>query len=50
MGIKPAQRLKIAWASVDQIANPSDADKEKLQAFSSVKGFNTFSDEAKKVI
>jgi hypothetical protein len=36
--------------SVDQIANPSDADKEKLQAFSSVKGFNTFSDEAKKVI
>ncbi|WP_421910810.1 helix-hairpin-helix domain-containing protein [Marinobacter sp.] len=52
-GIGPATARKMKDAgitSVDQIANPSDADKEKLQAFSSVKGFNTFSDEAKKVI
>ncbi|MBJ7278544.1 helix-hairpin-helix domain-containing protein [Marinobacter salarius] len=52
-GIGPATARKMKEAgitSVDQIANPSDADKEKLQAFSSVKGFNTFSDEAKKVI
>lgn len=52
-GIGPATARKMKEAgitSVDQIANPSDADKEKLQAFSNVKGFNTFSDEAKKVI
>ena len=52
-GIGPATARKMKDAgitSVDQIANPSDADKEKLQAFSSVKGFNPFSDEAKKVI
>lgn len=52
-GIGPATARKMKEAgitSVDQIANPSAADQEKLQAFSSVKGFNTFSDEAKKVI
>lgn len=52
-GIGPATARKMKEAgitSVDQIANPSAADQEKLQAFSSLKGFSTFSDEAKKVI
>lgn len=52
-GIGPATARKMKEAgitSVEQIANPTAADQEKLQAFSSVKGFNTFSDEAKKVI
>lgn len=52
-GIGPATARKMKEAgitSVDQIANPSAADQEKLQAFSNVKGFSTFSDEAKKVI
>ncbi|MFN2361351.1 MAG: helix-hairpin-helix domain-containing protein [Marinobacter sp.] len=52
-GIGPATARKMKEAgitSVDQIANPSADDQEKLQAFSKVKGFSTFSDEAKKVI
>ena len=52
-GIGPATAKKMQEAgitSVDQIANPSAEDQEKLQAFSSLKGFSTFSDEAKKVI
>jgi predicted flap endonuclease-1-like 5' DNA nuclease len=52
-GIGPATARKMREAgitSVDQIANPSAADSEKLKAFSSVKGFSTFSEEAKKVI
>lgn len=52
-GIGPATARKMKEAgitSVDQIANPSADDQEKLQAFSNVKGFSTFSDEAKKVI
>lgn len=52
-GIGPATAKKMKEAgitSVDQIANPSAEDSEKLQAFSNVKGFSTFSDEAKKVL
>ncbi len=52
-GIGPATARKMKEAgitSVDQIANPSAADQERLQAFSNVKGFSTFSDEAKKII
>jgi predicted flap endonuclease-1-like 5' DNA nuclease len=52
-GIGPATARKMKEAgitSVDQIANPSAEDQEKLQAFSNVKGFSTFGDEAKKVI
>ncbi len=52
-GIGPATAKKMKEAgitSVDQIADPSPADQEKLQAFSHVKGYSTFSDEAKKVI
>lgn len=52
-GIGPATARKMKEAgitSVDQIANPSAEDQQKLQAFSNVKGFSTFSDEAKKVI
>lgn len=52
-GIGPATARKMKEAgitSVDQIANPTAEDQEKLQAFSNVKGFSTFSDEAKKVI
>ncbi len=51
-GIGPATAKKMKEAgitSIDQIANPSAADQEKLQAFSKVKGFSTFSDEAKKL-
>lgn len=52
-GIGPATARKMKEAgitSVDQIANPTAEDQEKLQAFSNVKGFSTFGDEAKKVI
>lgn len=52
-GIGPATAKKMKEAgitSVDQIANPSAADKEKLKAFSSVKGFSQFTAEAKKII
>lgn len=52
-GIGPATAAKMKDAgitSIDQIANPSAADKEKLQAFSKMKGFATLTDEAKKAL
>lgn len=52
-GIGPATAKKMKDAgitSVQQIANPSAADKEKLKAFSGLKGFSTLGDEAKKVL
>ncbi|AOY87676.1 hypothetical protein BKP64_05540 [Marinobacter salinus] len=51
-GIGPATAKKMKDAgitSIDQIANPSEADQEKLKAFSGVKGFDQFSAEAKKI-
>ncbi|MGO1461080.1 MAG: helix-hairpin-helix domain-containing protein [Marinobacter sp.] len=51
-GIGPATAKKMKDAgitSVDQIANPSAADQEKLNAFSSIKGFAQLTDEAKKI-
>jgi len=52
-GIGPATAKKMKEAgitSISQIANPTDADQEKLAAFSSAKGFSTFTTEAKKVL
>lgn len=52
-GIGPATAKKMQEAginSIEQIATPSAADEEKLQAFSKIKGFATLSDEAKKVL
>lgn len=52
-GIGPATAKKMKDAgitSISQVANPSAADQEKLKAFSNVKGFSTFSAEAKKVL
>ncbi|MDP4546222.1 helix-hairpin-helix domain-containing protein [Marinobacter sp. MDS2] len=52
-GIGPATAKKMKDAgitSIEQIANPSDADKKKLEAFKSVKGFDSLSSEAKKVL
>ena len=52
-GIGPATAKKMKEAgitSISQIANPTAADQEKLNAFSNVKGFSTFSAEAKKVL
>ena len=51
-GIGPATAKKMKDAgitSIDQIANPSAADQEKLKAFSNVKGYSQFSAEAKKI-
>ncbi|MBR9871992.1 MAG: hypothetical protein GYB26_12725 [Gammaproteobacteria bacterium] len=52
-GIGPATAKKMKEAgitSIEQIANPSDADKKKLENFKSVKGFDSLSSEAKKVL
>lgn len=52
-GIGPATAKKMKEAgitSIEQIANPSDADKQKLEAFKSLKGFSELSAEAKKVL
>ncbi|WP_372965674.1 helix-hairpin-helix domain-containing protein [Marinobacter sp.] len=52
-GIGPATAKKMKEAgitSIEQIANPSEADKQKLEAFKSVKGFSELSAEAKKVL
>ncbi|MBE0484890.1 helix-hairpin-helix domain-containing protein [Marinobacter sp.] len=52
-GVGPATAKKMKEAgltSIEQIANPSDEDKQKLEAFKSLKGFNELSTEAKKVI
>ncbi|PCM45822.1 helix-hairpin-helix domain-containing protein [Marinobacter sp. ANT_B65] len=51
-GIGPATAEKMKAAgitSIDQIANPSPDDQEKLKAFSKVKGFSQFTAEAKKI-
>jgi len=51
-GIGPATAKKMKDAgitSIDQIANPSAADTEKLKAFKSLKGFDQLTAEAKKV-
>ena len=52
-GIGPATARKMKDAgitSIDQIANPTAADQEKLNAFSSMKGFDQLPAEAKKII
>jgi len=52
-GIGPATAKKMKDAGINdisQIANPSADDQAKLSAFSNVKGFSTFSAEAKKVL
>jgi predicted flap endonuclease-1-like 5' DNA nuclease len=52
-GIGPATAQKMRDAgitSIEQIANPGPADEEKLQAFSSLRGFSTLREEAKKVL
>lgn len=52
-GIGPATAKKMKEAgitSIEQIANPSDADKQKLEVFKSLKGFSELSAEAKKVL
>ncbi len=51
-GIGPATAKKMKDAgitSIDQIANPSAEDQEKLKAFSNVKGYSGFVAEAKKI-
>lgn len=51
-GIGPATAKKMkdaGIASIDQIANPSAADQEKLNAFSNIKGFDQLTVEAKKI-
>lgn len=51
-GIGPATAKKMKDAgitSIDQIANPSAADQEKLNTFSSLKGFDQLTTEAKKL-
>ncbi len=52
-GIGPATARKMKDAgitSIDQIAYPSAADSEKLQAFKRLKGFDQLTAEAKKLI
>jgi predicted flap endonuclease-1-like 5' DNA nuclease len=52
-GIGPATAKKMKAAgitSIEQIANPSADDKEKLKAFKSLKGYDQLSAEAKKVL
>jgi len=51
-GIGPATAKKMkdaGIASIDQIANPSAEDQEKLNAFSNIKGFDQLTAEAKKI-
>ena len=51
-GIGPATAKKMKEAgitSIDQIANPSAADQEKLNGFSNIKGFDQLTVEAKKI-
>jgi predicted flap endonuclease-1-like 5' DNA nuclease len=51
-GIGPATAKKMKNAgitSIDQIANPSAEDQEKLKAFSNIKGYSEFAAEAKKI-
>ncbi|GAA3555255.1 helix-hairpin-helix domain-containing protein [Marinobacter xestospongiae] len=52
-GIGPATAKKMQDAgitSIEQIANPSAAEQEKLQAFAKMKGFSDWSSEAKKLL
>jgi predicted flap endonuclease-1-like 5' DNA nuclease len=52
-GIGPATAKKMKAAgitSIDQIANPSAEDREKLKAFKSLKGYSQLSAEAKKLL
>lgn len=52
-GIGPVTAKKMQDAgitSIEQIAKPSQGDKEKLKAFKSVKGYNQFQAEAKKLL
>lgn len=52
-GIGPATSKKMNEAgitSIDQIANPTAADEEKMKAFSSAKGFAQFKAEAQKIL
>ena len=51
-GIGPATAKKMKDAgitSIDQIANPSEADQEKLKAFSNIKGYSQLAADAKKI-
>ncbi|MFT7337831.1 MAG: putative flap endonuclease-1-like 5' DNA nuclease [Marinobacter maritimus] len=51
-GIGPATAKKMKAAgltSIDQIANPSADDQEKLKGFSNIKGFDQLTVEAKKI-
>jgi len=51
LGPATAKKMKDAGiTSIEQIANPSDADKQKLETFKSLKGFSELSAEAKKVL
>ena len=45
IGLPPSPAVLDAF-----LANPSDADKQKLEAFKSLKGFSELSAEAKKVL
>jgi len=52
-GIGPATAKKMKEAgitSIEQIANPSAEDKQKLEAFKSMKGYSELTAEAKKVL
>ena len=52
-GIGPATAKKMKEAgitSIEQIANPSTEDKQKLEAFKSMKGYSQLTAEAKKVL
>ena len=52
-GIGPATAKKMKEAgitSIEQIANPSAEDKQKLEAFKTMKGYNQLTAEAKKVL
>lgn len=52
-GIGPATAKKMKEAgitSIEQIANPNTEDKQKLEAFKSMKGYSQLTAEAKKVL
>ncbi|WP_286816799.1 helix-hairpin-helix domain-containing protein [Marinobacter sp. UBA3607] len=52
-GIGPATAKKMKEAgitSIEQIANPSAEDKQKLEAFKSMKGYSQLTAEAKKLL
>lgn len=52
-GIGPVTAKKMKEAgiiSIEQIANPSDEDREKLKAFKSLKGYSQLTEEARKLL